>query len=531
MVAGVLSHITLFIHGEWHLKATHLISLGSCISVLLWLSLYFPTDKSLTGATTDSLFIFGSFIVAVFASIVTYRVYFHRLRHFPGPPLAAISKLWHVAKCLGSKNHLLMQRMHQKYGDFVRTGPNELTIFDPEILRIMNSGPHNPFTKPAWYENLKPYTGLNTYRGKTEHKHRRRIWDHAFTTEALENHNIHIKAYAHQLENIISNKIGEPVNVNRLCYWFSFDVMGQFAFSRSFGMLETQAWHHVIQILRAGLRMVGPLTPVPWLVRIGFDLPVMSVIRDFQKMEAWCAAQMDERIESHGDQSDVSSYLINWSLQHNRISQDKPILYGDAIAIIIAGSDTTAMTIIYICYRLANHPDQLRKLQAELDTLAIIDDLKALQPLPHLNGIINEVLRLHPAVPTGGLRETPAEGCTIAGRYVPGNTVICAPRYSLGRLESCFEAADDFIPERWYSRSSMVKNKHAFAPFGLGQYNCIGKNIAYSELRLVTALLASKYDIRFAPGEDGTRCVEDMVDQFTAAPGELEVVFTEREMA
>ena len=62
----------------------------------------------------------------------------------------------------------------------------------------------------------------------------------------------------------------------------------------------------------------------------------------------------------------------------------------------------------------------------------------------------------------------------------------------------------------------------------LGHYNCIGKNLAYSELRYVTALLASKYDVRFAPGEDGTRVVGDMVDQFTASPGQLELVFQKR---
>lgn len=73
--------------------------------------------------------------------------------------------------------------------------------------------------------------------------------------------------------------------------------MGQFAFSKSFDMLKTQAWHHVVQMLRAGLELVGPLTPVPWLVRIGFDLPILSVVRDFQKMEAWCAERMDERIK------------------------------------------------------------------------------------------------------------------------------------------------------------------------------------------------------------------------------------------
>ncbi|KAL8678451.1 MAG: hypothetical protein Q9186_005189 [Xanthomendoza sp. 1 TL-2023] len=293
-----------------------------------------------------------------------------------------------------------MDDLHRQYGDFVRTGPNELTIFHPDILRIINDGPNNAFSKPAC---------------KIVHKHRRRVWDHAFTTEALENYDSHVKEFAHQLECIIAENAGKPITINQYFYWFSFDVMGQSAFSKSFNMLKTQKWHHVVQLLRAGLELVGPLTPVPWLVRIGFDIPIMPVVRNFQKMEAWCAERMDERIEI------------------NQI-------------------DTTASTLTYICYRLAQHPEQLQKLQAELDTLDAIDDSKNLQLLPHLNGIINEVLRLHPAVPTGGLREAPAEGFTLSGRF----------------------------------------------------------------------------DVCFAPDETGIRCVNDMVDQFTAAPGQLALVFSKR---
>ena len=47
---------------------------------------------------------------------------FHPLHHFPGPALAKVSKLWNVAHCLGSKNHLLLDGLHKEYGDFVRTG-------------------------------------------------------------------------------------------------------------------------------------------------------------------------------------------------------------------------------------------------------------------------------------------------------------------------------------------------------------------------------------------------------------------------
>jgi len=137
----------------------------------------------------------------------------------------------------------------------------------------------------------------------------------------------------------------------------------------------------------------------------------------------------------------------------------------------------------------------------------------------------------------------------------------------------------EFIPERWYSELELVKIRSVFVPFALGEslltflfsslpppsyppisiffiptspptppkvlsslinnnrqcYNtgrhaCIGKSLALSELRYVTALLASKYDISFAPDDKdyGRRVEGDMRDRFTAAPGELRVVFRPR---
>ena len=109
--------------------------------------------------------------------------------------------------------------------------------------------------------------------------------------------------------------------------------------------------------------------------------------------------------------------------------------------------------------------------------------------MPHLNGIISETLRLHPPVPASSLRDTPPQGLIIAGRYIPGNTTVLVPAYTLGRrtctsdlhqgtvrtswyttVETCFERAHDFIPERWYSKPYMVKHRTAFIPFIIGSY-------------------------------------------------------------
>lgn len=50
-----------------------------------------------------------------------------------------------------------------------------------------------------------------------------------------------------------------------------------------------------------------------------------------------------------------------------------------------------------------------------------------------LEGCINEALRLFPPVPSGLQRMTPPEGVKIAGRYIPGDTLVSTPTYTIHR--------------------------------------------------------------------------------------------------
>ena len=130
---GVVAHHGLFIRGEWHLEGPKVIfghiTLGSLAS---W---YFLRHESATIPEHIRLcsLVFGSYIMSLFSSIIIYRLFFHPLRHFPGPKLAAASKLWHVFKCRNGKNFRVLEDMRHQYGQFVRTGelssfPNNLDL-------------------------------------------------------------------------------------------------------------------------------------------------------------------------------------------------------------------------------------------------------------------------------------------------------------------------------------------------------------------------------------------------------------------
>jgi cytochrome P450 len=113
-------------------------------------------------------------------------------------------------------------------------------------------------------------------------------------------------------------------------------------------------------------------------------------------------------------------------------------------------------------------------------------------------------------------------------------------------VECAFERPDEFIPERWYSRPELIKDKRAYAPFSIGKFlhirirlrvvligrlgarQCVGKSLALVELRLIIAVLLKEFDVKFAEGYDSGVMWRDMKDQVTAQPGLVLCEFTPR---
>ncbi|KXH40889.1 cytochrome P450 [Colletotrichum simmondsii] len=547
LLCGVAVHLGIFIHGEWHVQAPQ-IALGhfwlfSCFAAL---SRYYK--GSVVGDLCHSLLILSAgYLPGLFTSIILYRFYFHRLSTagFKGPWYARVTKLWHVWACRGCKNHLLLENLHEQYGDFVRTGPSEITVFHPGVFMAVD-GPRSECIKSEWYDILHPDRALVTTRIKPIHAARRREWNRGFSaqgiypidlrnhepisnepyrTTALVQHESKILKYIEQLDVCIEADAKAHVasEVRNLFFWFGFDVMGDFVFSKSFDMLHQQQWHHIIVRLQRALSLLGPFSPAPWLIQVGFKLgPRTSVLKDWFDMVAWCEQQMRVRLDEGTPKPavpDLAYYLMELNDGQTELKDRLPWLYGDSLLAI-----PTAAALIGIFCELAKHPEHAEKVYEELKDVDATN-LKTLTSLPHLNAVINEGLRLYPALLTGGARKTTENGATIGGTFIPPDTTIIAPRHVISRREDCFERANEFIPERWSTRPEMIRNVAAFAPFGTGHHSCLGRFLATDTMRFVVARLVKKYHFRLAPGETGNRVFDDVRDQFTSNPGPLSLCF------
>lgn len=119
---AVVAHYSLFIRGEWHTFAPHLLTIHLCLPIVLTLLHLFLRTQHFSQAIVGALLQLSSYGITMLGSLTIYRLLFHRLRHFSGPFPAKISKLWHVYKIWDGRNHLFLENIRERYGDFVRTG-------------------------------------------------------------------------------------------------------------------------------------------------------------------------------------------------------------------------------------------------------------------------------------------------------------------------------------------------------------------------------------------------------------------------
>lgn len=167
----------------------------------------------------------------------------------------------------------------------------------------------------------------------------------------------------------------------------------------------------------------------------------------------------------------MSSLLVPFEKTGKPQGLELSYLQGDSRLVIVAGSDTTAATLSFLFYHLATERGVVDKIREELASHVDADGNVSNADIvncEYLNGCINEALRLHPPVPSRVHRKTPPEGVEIGGQHIPGNVEIWCPQYVIGRNEDAYDHSREFIPERWYSKTSMVTNRSSFAPFSQG---------------------------------------------------------------
>lgn len=233
------------------------------------------------------------------------------------------------------------------------------------------------------------------------------------------------------------------------------------------------------------------------------------MIQRFQELGA--AKEKDPTASK--DQNDFLDFFIALKSSDPDVV-DENVIIGYMLINMLAGADTTAITLRAIFYYLLKSPTAYAKLVKELDEAQLSEPIayRATKNLPYFNAVVREAMRLHPGIGVLLERVVPDGGLTLSnGSTIPPGTIVGLNPWVIHRDASVFGPdVESFVPERWLQRDGesdeafearMKGMRESDLTFGAGNRVCIGRWLALMEVYKIVPTLLSKY--RFELVEPG----------------------------
>ncbi|KAE8392884.1 cytochrome P450 [Aspergillus alliaceus] len=481
----------------------------------------------------------SSFGVAKTASFVllsyiiynaVYNLYLSPLARFPGPKLWAISDIPRQISIVRGRAHLRILALHNHYGPVVRVGPHELSFNTPQAFQDIygfrrgEKETHFPKDPKLYATQLSGMsTAVGGYTDNETHTRQRRLLSHAFSERSLREQEGTIVHYV----DLLMQRLRERTNLERthkaevdLARWFNFttfDIIGDLMFAEPFDCLKSNQLHPWIHLIFSSLKaftLLNVINQYTLVRKFQENLLPKSLIRQLLSHLDLCKQKADRRLEAGTSRPDFISAILKHGLgdEEGRFIEDQPIMsrseiYANSAFFTIAGSETTATMLAGCVYYLCKHREIKDKLCDEIRSAFSSDqEIRSSKctPLVYLNAVLEESLRMYPPVAAGDPRLVPQGGSTVGGHVLPEYTTVYAHRYSAHHAAENFALPEQFIPERWMGNDCRFDSdkRDAVQPFSLGPRNCLGKNLAHLEMRLILCKLLFNFNIELAPGSE-----------------------------
>jgi len=197
--------------------------------------------------------------------------------------------------------------------------------------------------------------------------------------------------------------------------------------------------------------------------------------------------------------------------------------------LLIAGTETSSMTICWALIYLANNADIQERVQKEIDSVVSRDRLPSLSDkpkLPYTEAVMFEVMRVRTIGPLSVPRATLCD-TEVAGYKIPSKTLVLANLWSAHMDPKVWSEPEEFRPERFYDeQTGQAINGDRMISFSFGKRACLGEVLARQEVFLLFASLFQKFTV--LPPEDLLRLSTDMVVGGTIKPVPFKLRFVSR---
>lgn len=468
----------------------------------------------------------------------------------PGPFLARLSRFWFYLRVRAGDFHHDNIALHEEYGPVVRYAPGHYSFSDPDAVKAIY-GKGTEMDKSRWYEawNAPGFKSLFTEPSVKAHAQLRRKFQATYSMSSL----VTYEAYVDSCVDVLCQRFedfarsGQEIDLAHWMLCYAADAVSTITYSKRMGFLHAgedigdlfknlhgnilyatlmgiYAWvHPIVFHTLAWLRKLGLVEGTPRMFIASYTADRISEKRaERAQLEKPTAAVQDETAPK-----DFLSKFLDAHEQNPSKFTSHDINVG-LVGNIIAGSDTTASALTAALYCLLKHPATLSKLRKEIKANALSSPptFKQTQSLPYLHAVIQESMRLYPAVGLPLQRVVPSSGAQINGHFFPAGTVVGVNPWVFHYNTSLFGPdAASFRPERWLEadKERLAEMNRFWMPFGLGSRTCIGKNISLLEMGKVLPVLVERFEFELCRALEVEGREMDWVNYWFVRPKELMV--------
>ncbi|KEY69110.1 hypothetical protein S7711_09646 [Stachybotrys chartarum IBT 7711] len=436
-----------------------------------------------------------------------YNVYFHPLRHFPGPFITSVSdfsKLWVLST---GKIQILTHAAHEKYGPVVRIAPNVLSVSDPLLLPAIY---HRKANKTDTYATgllgatPPPFQTLDW----REHALKRKRVANSFLLSNLIKLEGHVDERITEWMAIVGERYGatgKKMDFSEWSQWFAYDTVCQLAFGHPVGFVrEGRDISNLIQNFHDMAPFAAVVGALPWLcvpflqssITKRYFMPKPGDNTGIGKIMASHRSQfrdslLRERYEdpqAHHKGDFLDNILASKNEDGSPITLDEVKV--ECLVLMVAGSDTTTSMFCGFVRCILEYPGVCQRLVAEIDDhdrrgllTKPVARYEEIARMPYFVGCFREALRLHPPVAIILPRFVSEGGLDLYGEWAPPGTEIGCNPYVIGRDKGVHgEDADEFRPERWMGNAEKVAHMDKYSlTWGYGTRTCLAKDVARVE--------------------------------------------------
>lgn len=200
----------------------------------------------------------------------------------------------------------------------------------------------------------------------------------------------------------------------------------------------------------------------------------------------------DRRAHPERGRDDLLAMLLSARYDDGRPMPDQQVR-DEVMALLVAGHETTANTLSWTWYLLAQHPQVVARLEAEIDAVLggrppSVDDFPQ---LVYTDRVIQEAMRLYPSAWSISRRALADD--EIGGYFIPRGSIVAMSPYTMHRHPAFWDEPERFDPERFTPERVAARPRFAYFPFGGGARQCIGNHFALMESLIIIPMLAQRF--------------------------------------